>query len=644
MRLLFLLISCASAFAQGGSYCTMSTWEPRNLTTKAGLVAYYNPGQSTATAGSAIGVLSNLVTVGTADLIQGTAVNKPVISRSDNCGNLVRQSETFQTTWTLTRCNAFAASDLTNTLNSGSFANTSRVTDPAGGHTSDFIQEDSTASNYHQVGIGVQLSTGSCDFTCWIHQGGRSWVDLVLGLNGVGAAECYFDVANGVVGTATAGAGWSLVSGAIVAGPVNGFYLCRLRGTPSSSGGGTTSIRPASADGGAIYNGDGTSGVFLWGAALVGTFWQAVTGTDATHGYISTTDAYIVPGLSHLPVLYFAGNAPYMKTPSFTLNQPTEIYLQVMPWSWTLNDAFFDGNTLASGEVYESAAAPGIKATAGTVTTQFGSLPVGSWNVLNVVFDGANSRMSTNDGSFSISDAGTGNMSGFSLGAAGTVGSTYWNGMVGKVMICNKTNSFNEASYIRWGLRKGTEGPFINTMFLGDSKTVGYVWVTPFLNMMGNWREDPARIAVVGATSSSTASNIDSDLAARTDNPIVVLINLGVNDYDSLQLGQTNQWKTDYAYILDALHTKWPSVPIYCARVWGRSRMTDAPPAYSLTYLDDVLLPDVLSTRSWALLGIDERNLLPDDDDGATYTDGGIHPNPAGYALEAAAWKTVLGY
>lgn len=457
MRLLFLLLSCVGALAQGGAYCTMSTWEPRNLVTKAGLVASYDPGNTNAgvfnpanyAPGNGVSALSNRVTLGTADLLQTTAANQPLITRTDNAGNIFRNSEVFQTTWALTRMNSFGATD-TGATGAGSFANTSRTTDPLGGNTADYVQTDGTAALTHFVNqtpiipAGIELCFSLCAKADGI-------TAVELNMTG-GAYGKGFILTNG---TMVAVSGDTAPTSSSITSLGSGWYLCNIVFT--SEAGTVARIYALTNSAGTYthaFNGNNTDGLFIWGASLTRTSWTPVTGTSSSLGYVSTTTQSIFPGLSGRPVLYFNGAAFGMKTAAFTLNQPTSIYALLNHWTWTLNDCILDGNTLASGKFYESATSPNLRGNAGTDMTEFVPPPLGTWQVDNIVFDGTSSRISTNAGAFVVSDANTGNMGGFTLGSAATAGTTYWNGLAARVLLCNKTNAAAEDSYMRWGLLK----------------------------------------------------------------------------------------------------------------------------------------------------------------------------------------------
>lgn len=460
--LIGLWLTCLCALAQDNGAGVLSTWEPRHLTTKAALVASYDPGNSSLSVSSPTGwaggslcnVLSNEVTAGTADLVQATAANQPWIGRADNCGNLLKQSDSYfvSTAWARNRINAAGAND-TGATGAGSFANTARTTDPAGGNTADFLQEDNTVSNSHYMAQSVTLPAGAIRFGIAAKAAGRNYLRL-FGFLGSDSLSAFYDIAAGTNGTASNGGAATGAAGSI-SSLGNSWYWIQLSGTMPAAGSIEFRMFICTNITTVGYDGDNTSGVYLWGASLTRSSWTAVTGTDAAHGYIATANTQIMPGLSGRPAIYFNGSSNYVKAAAFTLNQPTEIYSLVNPWTWTLNDTMFDGNTLASGQFYQSATAPKVRQTAGTITAEFTpATAMAAWRVYISTFDGASSSIQENTSAAVTADAGTGNMGGFSFGAAGTAGTTFWNGLLARSLICNKTNAPAEKNYLAWGLLK----------------------------------------------------------------------------------------------------------------------------------------------------------------------------------------------
>jgi len=182
-------------------------------------------------------------------------------------------------------------------------------------------------------------------------------------------------------------------------------------------------------------------------------------------------------------------------------------------------------------------------------------------------------------------------------------------------------------------------------MAYGDSKAAGFtdtlmasLNALPLYPTVNNAGHDD--LSIPNITVAGLVARVASDLATRPAMDGMsyqnVLITIGANDVISLPAQAT--WKADTATLLDALHAKWPNAKVYVAQAWRRGY---AASCNSLA----TWLGNVLSTRGgWAFVGPDERVYLENGDDGATYTDDGVHPNNAGYILAAAQWKAILGY
>lgn len=186
--------------------------------------------------------------------------------------------------------------------------------------------------------------------------------------------------------------------------------------------------------------------------------------------------------------------------------------------------------------------------------------------------------------------------------------------------------------------------PTLNYMPIGDSKSTSACYVTP-LNLLvttaqvRTLREQPLRIAGVGATVADNAALIDAELATRTDTPDYVLINLGTNDASALPT--ENDFKTDYRYIIDAVHTKWSSVPIYLAKPVLLAGVPPSSPVAAVTSIH-AWIDDLIAEYAFVYLGIVETALEGGNGYFTNFADA-AHPNTTGYAACAALWKTALG-
>lgn len=148
------------------------------------------------------------------------------------------------------------------------------TTAPDGTATADKLVEAATSSTHY-----VQQNVGTVGLyevlTVYAKPAGRDWI----GLNLSTANAAYFNVATGTVGTVT-GAG----AVATIEPAANGFYRCSLKGLRQTSG--YNAIFCCATDNAPSYAGDGTSGVYLWGAQL-----EPVGYLGSARAYLMTTAA-----------------------------------------------------------------------------------------------------------------------------------------------------------------------------------------------------------------------------------------------------------------------------------------------------------------------------------------------------------------
>jgi len=137
---------------------------------------------------------------------------------------------------------------------------------PDGVATADALIEDATASSSHYAVQTTTITGGTTHtFSIYAKAATRSWLYLEVGDNQGSQATAYYDLANGVVGT-TGGA--NLVSTQIT-GLMNGWVRCEIAVTTTAAAASFYCyLRIALGDGQFMYTGDGTSGIYLWGAQL----------------------------------------------------------------------------------------------------------------------------------------------------------------------------------------------------------------------------------------------------------------------------------------------------------------------------------------------------------------------------------------
>jgi hypothetical protein len=167
--------------------------------------------------------------------------------------NLLARSEEFDATyWTKIR---------------SSVPTPNTAISPSGATDADKLVEDTSSNThlvYRLVNVGV---TTPISFSVFAKASERSWIQLECGDNFTAGSTAYFNLSNGTIGTVGAGATASIQSMG------NGWYRCVVVATPTATTSNGFYVNIATANGTRSYAGDGTSGVFLWGAQLeVGSF------------------------------------------------------------------------------------------------------------------------------------------------------------------------------------------------------------------------------------------------------------------------------------------------------------------------------------------------------------------------------------
>lgn len=174
--------------------------------------------------------------------------------------NLVLQSSAFDAaSWTKIRVQPFGSGSVVDATIS-----------PDGTQNADKLVEDATASNSHQLvqTISGTTNTDAYTFTIFAKKDTRSHIDLAVfeGTSFTRNASCLFDLTAGTAGSVVVAGGATAVSS--IKDYDNGWYRCSISVT---LGGSNTNIqlrvRLAIASG-FTYSGNGTSGLFIWGADL----------------------------------------------------------------------------------------------------------------------------------------------------------------------------------------------------------------------------------------------------------------------------------------------------------------------------------------------------------------------------------------
>ena len=176
---------------------------------------------------------------------QTTTTSRPTLSARYN---LLTKSDQFaDVVWIKTRCAVTANAGLA----------------PDGSLAASKLVEDTSATATHAM-QGQILTLQAVLHTCTVYlkAAERSWALLRVGASSANFFA-YFNLANGVIGNAGAGTTFASI---ISVG--DGWYRCQVTGTPAAASDYALSLFPAAGNGGVTYSGDGTSGIYIWGADI----------------------------------------------------------------------------------------------------------------------------------------------------------------------------------------------------------------------------------------------------------------------------------------------------------------------------------------------------------------------------------------
>jgi hypothetical protein len=302
--------------------------------------------------------------------VQGAATNEARFDHNPTTGEslgllveeartnlLVRSEEFDNASWTKSSASVTANS----------------ISAPSGAATADTLIED-TATNTHLVqASGISVTNGTAyTLSCYAKPAGRNFVQLLLAGGFVSSVQAFVDLTNGTVG-ATAGSPVVTVTSL-----VNGWYRVSITATATSTTTTTVQIRVASNSTSGFYQGDGTSGIYLWGA-------QLEAGAFPT-SYIPTTTATVTRAADVASITGSAFSSWYRQdegTVFVDANSPTAgIHVT------------FDDNTINTNRVvlyYQSATDPRLfvasagatscNINAGAITSNSRALMVGAYKL-----------------------------------------------------------------------------------------------------------------------------------------------------------------------------------------------------------------------------------------------------------------------
>jgi hypothetical protein len=349
---------------------------------------------------------------------QATSASRPILGRKPVGGrrNLLTRTEEFDNAaWQKTRSSISA----------------NVAVAPDGTMTADKLIEDTSAnSHFIQTPSPAPTASGDVTVSCFAKADTRN-IFLIVTQDAANVfRNAFFDVSEGQV--------LSVASGltALIEPFGNGWFRCSVSQVQPSSGAIRMFPSLAAVDGSPIYQGDGTSGLFIWGA-------QIELGSTATP-YQRVTTAFDVTeaGKANRHYLYGGGSADprWMITPTIT---PGTDKVQVFAGLRKLSDAggfgavFAEMSTdsaLNNGAIgvfapVASTTAYGFRSrgTAAFSPIASGTLPAPSTNVLtglgDISGDLATLRIDGAEVAASTADQGTGNFLAYPayIGARGGV-------------------------------------------------------------------------------------------------------------------------------------------------------------------------------------------------------------------------------
>lgn len=136
------------------------------------------------------------------------------------------------------------------------------TTAPDGTATADTLVETTAGGTGHWAFQSPTTTAAAHTFSVYMKGAGRTWGLLRIRDSSVNDRYAWFNLATGVVGTVQANLTASISSAG------GGWYRCSITVSAALAGSNPCVVGSANADNSFSYTGDGTSGIFLWGARL----------------------------------------------------------------------------------------------------------------------------------------------------------------------------------------------------------------------------------------------------------------------------------------------------------------------------------------------------------------------------------------
>jgi len=187
------------------------------------------------------------------DFVRDTAPNSSTYVGADrlikrSVTNLMLQSEDFSTSWSLTNATI----------------DTNVIAAPDGTNTADKIVEDTSESSVHRITQGATVVTGSeYTYSVYAKAAERSYFSIYIFHASGEISRTFYDLTDGsILSTTGAGTRHSPISAG------NGWYRFAVSDVNDTDTGSIFNIEINNTASNNSYTGDGTSGIYLWGAQL----------------------------------------------------------------------------------------------------------------------------------------------------------------------------------------------------------------------------------------------------------------------------------------------------------------------------------------------------------------------------------------
>lgn len=314
-------------------------------------------------------------------------------------GNHIVQLETSKMPIHTNRYNLLTYSeDFSNAvwLKSNGSVQSNQIMSPIGTLTADKFVLNVGAGHIYQFPVGYNKSSSTA-ISVYLKHGG---IDIIRVQ--ISTAGHYMDV-NLLNGTKV-----SSVTESTIESVNNGWYKITMKynGLPNDS---TASpiLLVAVPSGSTHLSGDG---VYIWGAQL------EQSNFAGKYQRINAANDYDTNGFEYYA--QFDGVDDYLKSLSFTLNQPTSIYSCLKQNSWTTEDIIYCGNTDSRLILYQNGKSPLIRMySSGINLNPNNNLATGQFGNIYTLFDTTNSKHKINNTPYITGNIGTSNSDGFTLGA-----------------------------------------------------------------------------------------------------------------------------------------------------------------------------------------------------------------------------------